>query len=512
MAIQDSIAKGLEWLVSKQNVGGGWLVGNPVATSGLSILKLENYAREMGLSPFDDNYIYKDNVERGLNYIFANAKQDANGVYFQDSSYINYTTGIILAAICANGEPSKVVNVAGSLVNTWTYKQVAQAVVNYLAWSQQDSGNNIGGWAYEKGDTPDNSVSGYPTLGLAFAKSSSYNYLCTIPAAVKQNLNSWISFIQNANGGSGYQTADQWVNILKTGNLIQQMHLYGDPLASARLNKAIKYIADNWTGTVCQTGCTGWNANPADYQATFATMKGLSSYGVDIITTTGGTNIDWFADMSSVIMNQQNANGSWPRSQWDTGTEPVLSAAWALLTLEKVVPSPSEIPFRNNVTVSSVGYACPMDLTQSVDVEGEVKIFAHKYSHSEAECKPNTKPGKGDDIGFTLVFGNYGEFSYVAVPGTPTVEDTLFIQSPVILKLMSLCLCDNLRLYNITDKKVVEVCDKFYGGTPYLLQVQKKDGTAYKPDFDLPCHSIFCISMLFQVEFPACPKCPDDEP
>lgn len=520
--IQTAIKNGVTWLASKQNLDGSWGSGAyPIGDTGLVLIKLESYALEQGLSPFDDAYEYKNNVVSGLNFLFNKAQQDINGVYFEESGRINYQTGIVLAALCANGEPTRIVNTG--ILTGQTYKQVAQSMVNYLAYSQQDSGPNIGGWAYEKGDTPDNSVSGYVVLGLEFAIAPAYQFGCSVPNTTKTNLDSWINYIQSTDGGSGYQVANNWENILKTGNLIEEMHFYGDALITSRVQSAITYIANNWNAPVATFAGglePGWrdinNSNVTiDYQATFTTMKGLTDYDISIITTTGGVNIDWFNDMSQAILAQQNPDGSWPRSIWDTfDNDTILSTTWALLTLEKVVKVPAEIPFIDTIVVSEKNVRCPWNIEQIIEIQGEVKIFAKKYSHLETECTPNIKASKGDDIGFTLVYGNYGEFYYEAPSGKPTVEDKLYIQSPVYLKLMSLCIAENTQLYNVTNKKVVEVCDVFYGGIEYDLQVQKYDSSSesWIADFNIGCHSICCISMLFQIEFPACPACPNETP
>lgn len=517
--IKASIDTGLAWLVTQQSGNGSWAPNEyPVSNTGLALLKLETYALENGFeTPFDARYIYKNNVVAGLNYIFSQAILDinGNGIYFKDGgSYVNYATGIVLAAICASSDPAHIVT--GGAANGNTYKQVADLIVQYLAYSQENSG----GWAYAKGvGTPDNSNSGYPVLGLEFAKSPAYKFECVIPQTLKNKLSLWIDYIQNdISGGSGYQISTQYVNILKTGSLIQQMHLVGDGGNSTRLQNAITYIANHWTDTIKwlqNSGDGGWiNKNgqtptKVDYQATFTTMKGLEGYGIDII----GTNIDWFAEMADAIVFLQNpADGYWP-SNPDLEETVLLCTEWALLTLEKAAPSPAQIPYKNNIVVDPYTAKCPWDLEQTIDIQGEIKIFAKKYKHSEAECSSNPKASKGDDIGFTFVFGNYGEFDYTAQKNQPTIEDELSIQKPVNLKLMSLCLGDGYKVFYGNTDTEVKVCDKFYGqiGT-YNLQVRKLVNGEYIADFDLPCHYICSISILFQIEFPSCPHCPDDNP
>ncbi|MEG0013095.1 MAG: hypothetical protein RSF87_04200, partial [Cellulosilyticaceae bacterium] len=372
-----------------------------------------------------------------------------------------------------------------------------------------------GGWAYELGDIPDNSVSGYVILGLEIAENPEYNFNCIIPATLKSKLNNWIDFIQNdVNGGSGYQESTTWVNMLKTGSLIQQMRLMGDTLSSSRLSKAIAYIADNWNNPINQyADNAGWKGTPVDYQTTFTVMKGFSGYGIEFIQPTSGAPINWYQDVADAIVGQQKTDGSWPLTFWDPGDR-ILSTVWALLTLEKeIIKQVPEIPYVDNIIIKPHEIQCPWNLEETIEIQGEIKVFAYKYSHSEAACIPGLMATKGDDIGFTLVYGNYGEFNYIAPMGKPTVEDKFTVQRPIILKLMSLCVCDGYKLFYGNSDKEVKVCDKFYGQIGiYTFQLRKLVNGSYISDFNLPCHHIRCLSMLLQIEFPSCPDCPDDCP
>ncbi|MEG1636347.1 MAG: hypothetical protein RR324_02425 [Cellulosilyticaceae bacterium] len=161
------------------------------------------------------------------------------------------------------------------------------------------------------------------------------------------------------------------------------------------------------------------------------------------------------------------------------------------------------VPFEDTVNIHPETIQCPWNLEELIEVQGEVKIFVEKYKHSEGECQI-TKPGKGDDIGFTLVFGNYGEFPYIAPKGKPTVEDKLIVKSPINLKLMRLALTDGYKLFYGNTNQEVQVLDMFYGIIGiYNLQLRKYDITLndYIADFDIPPHYISCFSMLFQIEF-----------
>jgi hypothetical protein len=207
--------------------------------------------------------------------------------------------------------------------------------------------NTVGGSAW-KGDQ---SNSGYAVLGLAEAQ----DFGCTIPQWVKDALSWWIDYVQDDvndpvqtnDGGSWYSyTGDGiGVNTLKTGNLLSQMALCGDTPDTQRVMDAVDYLVRHWGDAGGANQPPGWNGNPygtapAQYQAMFCLMKGLVFIGIDEID-----GIDWFADFSTAIVNQQylpdppDGNyGAWLTSSGRG--EPVIITQWALLTLEKIAPPP----------------------------------------------------------------------------------------------------------------------------------------------------------------------------
>jgi hypothetical protein len=386
-AIEKAIKLGVAYLAANQNPDGSWphtfMWGEPVAYTGLAVLKLEGYAYELGYaSPFDPAYPYHENVAKGLDYIFAGLltqkiglqdhtlgatgtwdNPDSNGndlgVYGHGSTYPFdvYDTGIVLSAVSASGTPDRVVSVIGSPVDGWKYSKVAQDMADWLAWAQSDSDapgmvppGGEGGWSYGAMDNtgtgthgygPDNSNSGYAVLGLAYATS----FGCTVPDWVKTELKAYITDIQDPvdgdlngyDGGSWYDGIGGGLsgilpNILKTGNLIFEMAFVGDTPATPRVVDALNYLARHWGDASGANWPPGWDGDPANYQAMFTTMKGLEYMG--ITTLPGG--IDWYADFSDKIVTQQDVSGAWLYSS-ERG-DPCIITAWALLTLEKVAP------------------------------------------------------------------------------------------------------------------------------------------------------------------------------
>jgi hypothetical protein len=171
----------------------------------------------------------------------------------------------------------------------------------------------------------------------------------------------------------------------------------------------------------------------------------------------------------------------------------------------------AKIPFSNQETWNDPAWAKIPESEAVIPVLAEIKLWSKKYSHLENQNDINNNPqvGKGDDIGFILAFGNDGEVPCPATIGMPTVEDTLDIKSAIDLKLMSLCICDDYEVWVVSENNIpvnyeVKRCHIFQSGI-YKLQLRKKVlGQLATPYFEIPCHYICCISMLFQIEFPVC--------
>jgi len=371
--IDEAIDNGVAWLVAKQNPDGSWGSWYPIAQTALAVLKLAEHAVDAkygyGLpSPFDPGNPYREDMENGLNYIFLKASVisidnenagnpdnngNGKGVYFSSTPWTGhrtYETSIAMMAIAASRAPDRVVNVPGSAVDNWKYKDVLQDAADYMAWGQTDFGSGKGGWYYNEsveGWSSDQSNSGWAVFGLGFAESPAYGFMCTIPAFVRTEMNIWIDYIQNDvdgdtnDGGAGYTDPNGWVNILKVGHLLYQMEFVGDTAENQRVQDAVAYIVRHWNDANVDPGWRGWPA--AGYHAMYNVMKGLAGLGIHVID-----GIDWQTEFEEVLIDQQLGDGSWPVSYWDYGGDRILSTEWALLTLQKVVP-----PFRKvEVTIS----------------------------------------------------------------------------------------------------------------------------------------------------------------
>ncbi|MEM3459027.1 MAG: hypothetical protein QXN36_00350 [Candidatus Bathyarchaeia archaeon] len=369
--IEASIVKGLEWLAAQQQADGSWPTDYYVRVgyTGMAVLKFETRAVELKKDPLDQSYEYYAQVRNGLDFIFSMAQlvdisvqthgnPDSNGngkgVTFNTEGREGetYGTGIASMAIAASTHPEMVVSVVGSPVDGWTYKDVEQDVMDWLAWGQNEESNPgdwwRGGWGYDPNSIgwSDNSNSGYALLGLVYAESPlPHGFGLTVPQFVKDELNIWIDYIQNdingddLDGGSGYSGPDGWVNILKTGTLLQEMAFVGDTLATPRVDEAIKYIERHWNDLNGDPGWK-WSLPTVHKQAMYTTMKGFTAFNIKLIDTDadGARDDDWFNEFADALLAEQ---ALFPEGHWNTDVwagDYIMPTCWALLILEKAAP------------------------------------------------------------------------------------------------------------------------------------------------------------------------------
>jgi len=357
--IAGNITAGLKWLANQQYGDGSWGTSYEVAHTGLALLKFETHATFLGMSPLDPGYMYSSNVSKGLEYLFntsanysigvepaGNPDTNGNGIGVRCyADRVVYETSIALMAICGSNAPGQTVG-TGSQTGR-TYAEVAQDMVDFLAWAQVDPayGNQRGGWRYTGDDSSaDNSVSGYASIGLIYAEAPPpWGFSLVVPAFVFSELEYFVAAVQDTgggddDGGSWYVPGSSpWVNCLKTGNLLSELGLVGATTANASVQAAVDYLERNWNdlNNGYSSGQDGWyGTTKPSYQACFTMMKGFQALGIETINATGSY-FSWYDAVAERICNTQNPNGSWSGDPWG---DDILATAWAMLALEKAAP------------------------------------------------------------------------------------------------------------------------------------------------------------------------------
>jgi hypothetical protein len=327
------IESGLDWLVPLQQPDGSWTEsGEPIAVTGFVLTKLCDYAIEHGYSPFDPAYEYNSEVVAGFNYIFNTVKTHGAGTGMCATPALNYgheiyNAAVALMALAASKSPAEIVPVG--LASGMTFLQLQDNMIEYFEWAQGDSPPSNGGWRYRPNDGSDNSHTGWVVLALRYAEVNG----SAIPSAIKGKLDSYIDYIQCANGASAYVTPCDWPNTLKTGNLLTEMAFVGDDVSSTRVQAALTYISNTWY--------TSADPGYGDTQAMYCLLKGFESYGDPVGAPPG-----WFDDFTTLLFSWSASDG-WPGSRW---TGPIISTCWALMVLEKVAPPPV---CPNNIVVNN---------------------------------------------------------------------------------------------------------------------------------------------------------------
>ncbi len=418
--IQLAIANGVAWVVEQQEANGCWRAypppsdGEIIATTGFAVLKLADYGYEIAEDdptvdgPFDPDYIYHGAFLAGLEYILEAADTydpdplTADEICYSIPGHETYNTALALMAIAGARNAAYTHAGANLLTNGRTLGEITSMIAKYFENGQ----NADGGWRYWYNDDPsDNSNTGFVVLALRYAEALG----CDVDS-VKVALSGWLDIIQNQpgvaddgfefdpDGGSGYTIASDWVNVLKTGNLLFEFAFVGDDVSNTRVQAAVDYIQRHWNDPGVGILDEGWK--PASYLAMYCLMKGFEAYQIEeILVGSPAVVVDWFAEMAEAIVSTQEADGSWPTSSWDYTANGLWSTLWALLTLEKTTPPPP-------VLIDIKPGSFPNSINPDQNGKIPVAILSNEAFDATSEVDPTT-----------LTFGHTGDEDSLAYRG-----------------------------------------------------------------------------------------------
>lgn len=327
--------------------------GNRVAEDASAIQAFQVHGHRPGGDPMEDPYV--EDVQQGWNGLFSYAVLDAmtvepagdpdtsgDGVgvgLYSDYNHSIYESGIALMALATTGTPDQVANTGPAVyVRGQTYLSIAQNMSDWFAWGQNDYDWARGGWRYQpnSGDS-DNSNTQFPVLGLAAAEDT---WGVTIPSWVKDELRDyWLASTQNADGGFGYNSNNDMVNVAKTGAGIIDLVWSGVSLDDTRVISASTYIETHWNDPKDDTNFGG---NVGDLYAMYAVKKGsqlaeILAYGP----------YDWQSIYDAQVTGMQNPDGSIDEDSnlgiYFNNWQPI-ATAWSLLILAPGIYEADPVP------------------------------------------------------------------------------------------------------------------------------------------------------------------------
>lgn len=392
---QAAIDAGLAWLASTQAASGAWCAtGYCAADTAAALLAFtEQKYKPAGWGAAD----YSAVVNKAVTYLLRDAATLAipndrgdgrnpnisgSGVgYYWGGGESTYVTGLVLPALArvtagVNGiTPGTVITGTGNAsVDGRTYAQVIQDTVATFAYGQTHAANAAvpgfrGGWRYTPSTgQSDGSTAQWPAIGMIFAQAVPG---IVVPQYVKDELHYWMDYIQNVNGGVGYDSPGYLVNESKTGGLLVQMAFTGyggtisGPGDQSDRAGAIAYLNTHWRDFAHST----WDGNFAHPYAMWSVYKGLESTigleGADItnflyaeasrVKDNPSDVWNWWEDYSQFLVENQSAGGAWPGYDYWPST---LSTAWAINILNATaVPDGDDVPEPASLGLLGLGLA-----------------------------------------------------------------------------------------------------------------------------------------------------------
>lgn len=329
---------------------GSWGSNNKVAFVSAAVQAFENNAHIPDGNPFEDPYV--ETVDRGLNYILSKSyTNDLDEEYDSNGNGIGigcnegqplYEIGLAMMAIVGSENKHRVAVSGPESIIGREYQDIIQDMVDQLVWAQNDNG----GWRYQPNSgSSDNSVTQWPVLGLEAAEKQ---WGIVAPDSTKTALDEWLAYSQNANGGFGYSSPNDWINIGKTGAGMAGLLYLGYDVTDARIVSAIDYMDSTW-----DTDSEFISSN--NYYSMYSAFK-AATIPQPALETIGSQ--DWYRDIGQYLLINQQIDGSWGSGYW---TQPPLTTAWAVQILSKTVITKLPVSDANGPYDSDIGYPVYFD-------------------------------------------------------------------------------------------------------------------------------------------------------
>ena len=338
---------------------------------------------------------------------------NGNGIGLSVSSGRSiYETGAVMDAFVASGTLDAIARVGGANVLGRRYQDIVQDMVDMYAWGQDDLGRDTGGWRYSWNSDSDNSAAQWGAIGMVAAER---HFGCTVPQWVKDRNDSWLNYSYNSAGYFGYtdKSAHRWGYATGPSGMVQ-LSFGGKNVSDSRWLACEQYLADHWDHFI------GWNSSTQSYTrpdcrhyAYYPFAKAMRlALPQEVTHLPGG--LDWYGDetrgLAKVLVDTQNANGSWPYDGWPYVGERT-AAAWNVIILTRTLfEKPPVGIIHAEPNPGAVGQTIQFDASDSYHVDPAKEIVQYLWDFDASDGVDFDHP---DATGVTAshAYGDLGDYT-----------------------------------------------------------------------------------------------------
>lgn len=326
---------------------GHWEYSPEVGVTALAALAFEVNGFDAGVGEASP---YRDTVDRALRYVLSRSTTapipasapardpDSNGngfgIALQYDAQVMYELPMVVMALVASGEPSRLADSGPAGVNGRRYDDIVRDMIDYIAFAQVDApsddqfkdlsdgqlaqlSNFRGGWRYRANPLDaDMSVTQWPVLAMMAAEE----WGIEAPDWVRTELGDhFLTAVQDDATGQFYYEPGGATGVGMTAAGLLALRFTGVPASDDRVQRAVAYIGQNW-----ETG------NTERFYYMYALMKAARLLDPPV-REFGGR--DWFAEYAADLTGSQNEDGTWPvRDSYGSG---ILATVWPSLILSR---------------------------------------------------------------------------------------------------------------------------------------------------------------------------------
>ena len=290
-----------------------------------------------------------------------------------------YELGAVMDALVASGTQDALARTGGTNVLGRRYQDIVQDMVDMYAWGMDDAGGNRGGWRYNWNSSADNSASQWGAIGMLAAES---HFGCTVPGWVKTWNNYWLNASYNSAGFFGYTGTSAHRSGYATGpSGMVQLSFCDREVSDPRWQACQDYIDNRWNDFIRSN-------RDCRYYSYYAFAKAMRLALPEEVTHLS-SGLDWYGDetvgLARILVDRQNADGSWPYDGWPYVGERT-AAAWNVIILTRTLfEKPPVAIIHAQPNPGAVGQIIHFDASDSYHVDPAKEIVEYLWDFDASD-------------------------------------------------------------------------------------------------------------------------------